>query len=443
MHNSSRFTACLLLVFACVCCFLGFINKSEAASVIEVRGVRVERSGEGGREAAVAEATRKAAEQVLLKWGNTATLPPNLTQAELEHLTTYIDVASESVQPNFYGATFNIGIRVESLRRIVNLPPLSVGQSTGGGNNSNADPASSALPSLSSPISPPSPAWVLVVPVSEVGSQVEIWTPDKPWMKAWQRTTGKDGLAFAKAGGDAQDQILLPKEDIQQGGVSIDALQTLAQKYKAPAVAVITLRTPADPPRTGDEIQITVSYFSQERPLQDRPSIETLQGTLFVGETLAADPVDAAVQEGQRLLLLLARNGRAENQESYLSQGRGEVPPLRGNTVPSSTVYGNAAFLPSQTESSPSVGHSTTEAADIGTPPPSSAVHGEQQSLWVRIPVKSPADFAKQRKVIDSIPGVRFEVGTLSRGFVEGTIFYSGDQAILLQELAKRGLATR
>ncbi len=371
---------------------------------MEVQGIRVEQTGEGGREAAVAKATGQAAAQVLEKLGHAGQLPTGLSPAQLDSISTYVDVASESVQPNYYAGTFNIGIRVRPLLRLAGVagedavdatPPVPMST----GSTSSASPAEG-------------PRWVLVVPARETtGSGVLLWNPSDPWEAAWQRLGNGGGITLAAVSGDAGDQATLPSALVQQvDAVALrEPLAALARKYNAPAVALIRLHGERATIQVDDTLQLDVAYLEK-----GSPDVLTAQGALTVRAAMAADPVGSAVQEARRLLTQLATGAAADAGPPPVSSGPALGTPLAGTpglSAASRTVY----------------------------PAPAPAA-GAENALWVRIPLAQPADLVTYRRRIDSIPGARFEITALNRLYVEGNIRYTGDRAALMRELAARGL---
>lgn len=87
-------------------------------------------------------------------------------------------------------------------------------------------------------VSLPKPEWVLVIPAKRdsMGSIV-IWDRDVPWMRQWivpQSTP--NGLRTIAIAGDSEDKRLI--EGFHLDEMDTDALQRLASKYKAPAIAI-------------------------------------------------------------------------------------------------------------------------------------------------------------------------------------------------------------
>lgn len=372
--------------------------SAHAERVMEVQGITIEKRDGSGRDGAVIEATRQAAAQVWEKLGH-APPAPDMTPAQLQSLTSYLDIASESVQSNYYAGTFNIGIRVSALARL-------------GGATDNTDIGSSySQQNQSSSVAPPAtdgmPQWVLVIPARETAGVLQLWTPTDPWTQAWNHAATSSGLSTAPAGGDETDQKTLTVAAVEgQSSELALLLNQLAQKYRAPAVALIILTSSYEPMRPNQELSISVNYMER-----DQSDLQTADSTLFVSPALMPSIFPAAVQEARRLLHNLASGTPTAPQPgAAASVTPVGTPGLTGNYA---TTYANTAAPATPTSGS---------------------------KLWVRIPLATPADLATYRQKINSIPGARFEVTALNRMYVEGNILYSGSQQQLLQELSTHGL---
>ncbi len=156
-----------------------FFSPAHAERVVEVQGVKVEAAG---RDAAVVAATQQAASQVLTKMGNATPLPA-LTPEQAQSLTTYVDIANESAQANYYAATFNVGIRVNKLLRLVDAQT-----------EPEATPVASAV---AEPVYSDAPRWVLVVPVHETPAGLVLWNPSDLCTNVWQHAGSGNGLTTA------------------------------------------------------------------------------------------------------------------------------------------------------------------------------------------------------------------------------------------------------
>lgn len=82
------------------------------------------------------------------------------------------------------------------------------------------------------------PAWVLVVPAKRLGDGgLVLWDRTNPWVREWivpQPTPS--GLRTVAIVGDSEDKRLISNADIDN--MQSSALERLARKYNAPAVAV-------------------------------------------------------------------------------------------------------------------------------------------------------------------------------------------------------------
>lgn len=366
---------------------LSFSLPARADRVMEVQNLHVD--GAAGRDAAVTDATRQAAQQVWSKLGHSTPLP-DLSPSQLQGITSYVDVANEVAQPNYYAANFNIGIQVGALMRVA-----------GGGSASSAAPVDDAYrpaPQQQAAASNEAPAWVLVLAGRENDGTVKMWDPADPWGQAWQRASSSN-VATAVASGDPADQALLSGSMVQNYDPALsDKLRSLAHKYGAPAIALILLSSQRPEIAPNEEVQIEVTYLEK-----DMPEALTAQGSMFITAANTATAFPSAVVEGQKLLNQLVNGLPAEPvaaaQQPLTPQPAGQF----GNTY---------AEAPAATSN----------------------------KLWVRIPLAGPMDLANYRRKIEAIPGTRFQITALNRMYVEGNIFYNGDQNALMQQLATAGL---
>lgn len=395
----------LLLFFVL---FLFCPLAAQAERVLEVQGIQVEKRDGSGRDGAVIDATRQAATQAWTRLGH-ATPLPDLSPSQLQSLTSYLDIATESAQSSYYSATFNIGIRVSALSRLGGDSTTEL--SSEGAGTSNYSPPQQRQPGAvpQQPVSTEgAPHWVLVVPVREVAGVLQLWKAEDGWTQAWNRAGSSSGISTATASGDERDQQLLTAASLQGiDGQLADVLSQLASKYRAPAVALISLTSDSEPVQPNREVGIQVSYMEK-----DQMEVMSAESNLFVSQSLLPSVYPAAVLEAQRMILQLATG----------------VPTVAqpGATAPT------AALTPAGTPGL-SASYGTSYSA-----PPAPVTTGSK--LWVRIPLASPADLATYRQKINSIPGARFEVSALNRMYVEGNILYSGTQQQLMQELSTRGL---
>jgi hypothetical protein len=361
-----------------------------AERILEVQNIRIEQTGSAGRDAAVAEATRQAAAQVWKQLGHTDPLP-TLSAERLQDIASYVDVANETIQPNFYSANFSVGIRVAALQgreetATIESAPLATGNEA--------------------------PRWVLVVPGREINEVVSLWVQEDAWSQAWNRASSNSSLSTAVATGDTEDRKLLTAAQIQSFDPALsDSLRDLARKYNAPAVALVLLSSARPDLGAGEEVEIEVTYVEAG----GADSI-TAQSDVRAQIANSASPLAAAITRAQQTI-------------ESLATGESELPPAS----PSGLAQGITPTTPAQTQTEPaSFANSYSRPAEAGD---------AGNKLWVRIPLSTPADLGNYRKKIESIPGARFQITALNRMYVEGNILYSGDQAGLMRELAARGLA--
>lgn len=373
---------------------------------MEVRNIRID--GQPNRDAAVEEATRQAAAQVWSKIGHGTALPA-LSSAQLQAIASYVDVANEVAQPNFYAGNFNIGIRLAALMRATGQAPAneSTAADTGGETRAAAQSSSPASSETSdraaTSTSASGPAWVLVIPGHEQNGTISLWETNSPWVTAWQ-TVSASGVATAVAAGDPADKTELGAEAVQNFDPQLTShLRALANKYNAPAVALILLKSSGSEIRVNEEVSLELTYLEREAP-----EALTAQDTLFVSATTLPTIYPTSVTAARRLLARLSGTEQTANASTAALNAQ------MANTL------GNKAFGTSY--STPAVAPDSTN------------------KLWVRIPLAGPADYANYRRKIESIPGVRFEVISLNRMYVEGNILYNGDQDTLMRNLANAGL---
>lgn len=389
-----------------------------ALAAEEVKDLRIETRGAAGadaRELAVAEATRQAAESVWKSSGQTAPLPA-LSPTQLQMITAYVDVTNETVQPNYYAGTFNVGINKGTLMRVAggtavatatDIPYSVAGEASPGpvrGVQMQSTTASSASAVAK-------PDWVLIVPAHETSTNTLLWNSADPWTGAWMKAPPTPGLFMAPAGGDTRDRGLVTSEILRsESSLTPDeALQKLARKYNAPAVMLVTMRSKSETIQVGEEVGVLVEYYSADIGVQ-----QSAEGSLFVTDGNQATIVDEAVKEAQRLVMQLVNNG--------------------AGTASVAQPVSTPVYTPPTTIGQPLTTATTTAPPVMG---------GSWQKLWVRMPVKSPADIATYRKQVESIPNTRLEIVSLTRDYMEANIVYNGSQKDLLDALAYRGLKIR
>lgn len=374
----------LAIVFA-------FVLPARADRVMEVQNIHID--GSPNRDAAVAEATKQAAAQVWSKLGHTTPLP-DLSPTQLQGISSYVDVANEVAQPNYYAANFNIGIQVGALTRAAS------GQNVAEAAPPVSDAYNPAQPAPVTAANEP-PSWVLIIPGRENAGTVSLWNLGDEWAKAWQRAPLVGISTAVTSGADPADAATLSPEMVQNYNPALaDKLHALARKYNAPAIALVLLSSQRPEIAPNEEVQVEITYLES-----DMPEALTAQSTLFVTAASLPQAYGMAVAEGQKLLGNLANGG--------------PVTPVA------------APATPYQPYAQPGQFGNTYAAA------PTAAMANK---LWVRIPLATPMDLANYRRRIEAIPGARFEIIALNRMYVEGNILYTGDQNSLMQQLAAAGL---
>lgn len=378
-----------------------------AQAAEEVRGIQVETKGRAGadaREAAVNLATQQAAAAVWKKMGHKEELA-QLTPEQLQGIATYVDVKDENIQTNYYSATFNIGIDRAALVK-------AAGPSVAQDDLAITGPALSPIapaPKMEAVESSPTD-WVLVVPAHSIADKVSLWNSQDPWSVAWMRAPSSPNLFTAAAGGDEEDKSILPSSTLSTSVDYGNALLRLAEKYKAPAVVLVTLRSAGKTIKAGEEITLAIEYYST---MTGGPI--TSEGTIYVSEAGLKDIQAEAVTEAQRLISDIVTNNR----------------PTLATAEPEET---SPTFSPTPQVG---VGYNRTGGPLASPSPPMASGY---QKLWVRMPLKGPGDLATYRSQIESIPEARFEILALTKAYVEANIVYKGDQAALMQQLSAKGL---
>ncbi len=386
------------------CLLFAFASPAHADRVMEVQNVRVD--GSANRDAAVSEATKQAAAQVWSKLGRTTPLP-ELTPTQLQTIASYVDVTNEVAQANYYAGNFNIGIYVNSLLRI-GSGQSAVAEQAPTAQASDAYDPTQPYAATTAAVSNEPPSWVLIITGRENGGTYTLWNAEDEWSKAWQRAPST-GISTAVATGDSADQLRLKPTMLQEYDPALtDTLRALANKYGAPAVALVILDSQRPEVGINEEVEVNVTYLEK-----DMPDVLTDKATMFITAGNTAVAYSAAVTEGQKLL-------------SRLATGMGDAPAAA--TAPG----GNYAYQPAnQIGVSGNTGNTYSSAAAPAT---------AGSKLWVRIPLSSPGDLTNYRRKIETIPGARFEIIALNRMYVEGNILYNGDQNALMQQLASAGL---
>lgn len=391
--------------------FLGATTQALAERVIEVQNIQVSKSGANGREAAVMEATRKAAAAVWAQLGHEAATLPVLTSQQLQDIASYIDVTKEAAQPNFYSATLNIGVRVS----VLDPASATEAEQTAG---EQQMPASAAVDL---------PDWVLIVPAYEQeGGGLALWTNAGQWQQVWSSLANSGqgqravGTSVLVAGGDSEDTTALSATALDASNPQLaTALEQLAHKYKAPAVALAVLSAPSGGIVADSMIGIETLYYQV-----GSFTIQTAQTRMMVNAGLLPSAMQVAAQQGQQQLADLLK-GQAMGVGTQLTSGA-SLTPRAAQPQPINPALGSSSAMHS------AVQQSLPPAALRSTPP---------TSLTVRLPITSAADLGQYRRKIAAITGASFNVSALSRSFVEGVITYQGSEADLLKALAAQGLA--
>jgi hypothetical protein len=376
---------------------LAFPRTALAERVVEVQNIKVAEAQ--NRDEAVLKATRDAATQVWEQL-NPGKPVPEFTNAQLDGMASYVDVTSEVIRPNFYAATFNLGIRSSAVSLDAYEP--------------DATPQMIDTNPVTEAGERKPPSWVLVVPAREADGSSKLWDVNDAWAQAWVRApAGRVPTAAPQA--DPKDAQLLPSGKLGGNEIELNSsLVALAQKYTAPAVALVLLQSPRAAIAAGDELTVEVLYTRADGSEQ-----ASAQSSIFVNTGNAANPIGDAVTEAIRQLGDLA------------------LGPL--NSEPADPIVTNpmtaAAVLPVAGQPGLSSTYTANTSGGLALHPSPAG-----NKVSVRIPLSSPADLATYRRKIDNIPGAHFEITSLNRTFVEGNIVYSGDQGVLMQKLAESGL---
>jgi hypothetical protein len=388
--------------------FLPLLTAYNAFAAVEVKDIRIEaRSAPGAdaRELAVSKATRQAAEKV---WADLypGEVLPELTPEQLQGIATYVDVTNETIQTNYYTGTFNIGLSKGALLRATGKRV----QAEAGSVDENIQAAPAAKREDTNK------EWLLVVPVQRTSLGYTLWNADSVWQQAWLRAPA--GSRFmATAGGDSKDRAIFNAETLSEGYDFSGSLLKLADKYGAPAVAMVTLQSAGELPRAGEELEVLVDYYPREGGLISRSS------SIYIDSGSEKIAADLAVKEAQKL----AADIIAEAAESIELADKA-LPPFSSYAP---TANPDSAALVSQRP----VGSATSYVS------PSVGSGGIR--LWVRMPLKTPMDATGYRRKIAAIAGARFEMTAMTREYIEGNIIYFGNQARLMEELANAGLRAR
>ena len=363
-----------------------FSGSAFADRVIEVQNIRVERQEYTTRDVAVTEATRLAVENVWNQLASEKPLPA-LSAQTLQGITSYVDITNEISQSNYYLGIFNIGIRTNK------LPGFS---ETSASSPTQPFSSNSAIAAKVEP-----PRWVLIIPAHEIGNNITIWNPVDPWQSAWVQTT-PSGISTAVANGDSKDQSILSADMISSNSPNISsALQQLATKYGAPAVALAVLSSPQDKILPNMDIDVEITYLDGSQQ-----TVTTTQRSFAATTENSATPLGGILSQSKQTLTTL----------------------INGDTN-----------VPSPSLSPPLPSASTSNATTTYTPQHPMPLSNTTK-LWVRIPLATPQDFSHYRNKILSIPGAKFEVTAMNRLYVEGNILYTGSLEQLYSELAAKGL---
>lgn len=420
----------------------GIISPSIAGGNIEeIKGVTIEEKGTAGRDEAVAEATKQAAQRVLDKMAQGATLPKQISAAKLEGLTTYVDIEKETIQPNYYAGTFNIGVRIDKVMELVGLAENR--DSISGSSFSSgmsADQTSYASSPTYQTENITKPSWVLIIPALERNGEYTLWDNNNVWNTSWLTQRQARGVIFSAAGGDFKDRNLLKAESLNHEDVALkDTLDSFAFKYGAPAVAVVTLHSSDLPPSAQGVYQLSVTYTHR-----DDPDLQNLSKTVQLPQSADTAAFYSNAIEVAKKMILKAAQGEREapsapaTTSSLNEQSLGSLsPPVQSATVYAAQSPGNGV----DTEQNMAQSASGTLYPQANENSRMAASSSTMKRLWVRIPLNRPADLMNIRRTIAGIQGAQFDISAMSKSYVEGYIIYAGDQSVLLQQLQQRGLA--
>ncbi len=411
------------------------INSAFAGGNIEeIKGITIEEKGTAGRDEAVAEATKQAAQRVLDKMAKGATLPAQISAAKLEGLTTYVDIEKEAIQPNYYSGTFNVGVRIDKVMELVGLA-----ENQGNISDSSFSSGMNTDQSSSETENNAKPSWVLIIPALEVNGEYTLWDNNNVWNTSWLTQQQLQGVIYAAAGGDFKDRNLLNAESLGHEDVAFkDTLDSFAFKYGAPAVAVVTLHGSELPPSAQGVYQLSVTYTHR-----DGSDLQNFSRTVQAPQNAdTAAFYSKAIDVAKKMILQAAQGeGGASSVPATTSslneQSLGSLsPPVQSANVytaqsPINGVGADQNITHGAGTLYPQVNENGTAAASSST----------MKRLWVRIPLNRPADLMNIRRTIAGIQGAQLDISAMSKSYVEGYIVYTGDQSVLLQQLQQRGLA--
>ena len=370
------------------------VSVPAIAAVDIIHDIQVEAQGATGtaaKDAAFAQARLKAVQQALEHLGRPG---DKATAALADRATTFIDVNSEKAAGNTYTATVNVGIEISRLpggtpSTAAAAPPVPAMPDT---HPDLAYEMPKQVPNYAAPLPAGKtlPGWVLVVPVHRTADGPVVWSNTDPWIASWGPSERIGAIDLVTSAGDESDQKLLPRDAAATGDAK--ALQRMAAKYQAPAVAVVALDTAfaEDPEHSG---VVEVDYWTAE---SGRVSIRSdVNGGTFI---------DLAHHAVQQAILGLV-------DPSHSNTGASPHPSIQ--SAPANTTTG------------------------FYTPPQPAPMMAHQP---ITITVNDTAHWQSIAQSINEIPGASASPSLISKHRVDLTVDYAGSEASLMQELQQRGL---
>ncbi len=161
------------------------------------------------------------------------------------------------------------------------------------------------------------PAWVLVIPAQrQSDGSLTVFDRTNPWVREWivPKPTAQ-GIKTVTLTGDSEDKRLLTPADIEE--MRAQALQRLAQKYNAPAIAVVVSDV--------DGTAAIAAWMQNrratwEKPTQgvDRLALSATLDSIFTGTDHASSAEPDLVTDGRPVARIVAeRLNQEENKMEY------------------------------------------------------------------------------------------------------------------------------
>ena len=360
------------LIIGCALTGLGAGAGTARADVVEVGGIEVGTQRPlkaSGREEAIRVAAREAARRIWEE-ANPGAPVPKLSDAQLERAVRWTEFDSEKARMSHYLATVRVGIdsrvlggtaafrgttasgsgQVDAAAGTPSLPVPNLPDSllpAGSASTPSTAPTgvSSAVPAVGAPqgrlgwdveavgaggdFSVPLPSWVLVLPVRSAGGGLLPFPDGDDWLRAWTAGTAPGSVPdLMTLDGSGSD-----REAVSAGDLATDpdgVAERLMERYNAPAVALVTVRTGSGGFKAGETAGVAVSY----RRKGEETLIQALEMTVGpdggAGVKTAAEQVLRAIARGAAGTGISA----APEAESARNAGSGAVQVPDGRTGP-------------------------------------------------------------------------------------------------------------